>query len=230
MEKRTTKIFINSKDTVFDNNVQFKDTVSGYLIVTLHSNFTTESLSTQYYINTARPQKDQLGVWGDRFDGTLSSYRKYAKICDGVKIAAGNIVKPINNGTGRKFVACFIAVFNNDKIYFNIHYPTEIGVFYVDDVIIGKNMHDQYETDMLDVQDGNGDISEVFQPISVVKKHGSSALTYIQESEVLHRLQLAEQGGEHKKQNSQKLIAESMNVTQPVISKLKARFKKEGLL
>ena len=232
MTKRTTQIYINDAENLINNSIQHKGTVAGYFNVMLEDEDTNETTTIKHFINTARPLMEHMGVWSARFKGSMASFNAYAKLCENVSVTVGNIVKPINGGKGKKHIACFIAVFDNNKVFFEVHYPVAKGIFYVTDVVIGRNDNNQLVTDLLTMSVGNGDVSQVFAQTVSEKdcRRIGSKLTLQQEDDILHRLQMAAKGGAAKKANTQANIAISMNVSQQAIGKLKARFTKEGLL
>jgi len=229
MISRTTKIFINDSDNFINGNTQYKDTISGSLFTTLQDDdVLSDCLRTQYHLNTARPLFEQLGEWKDRYIGSLSSNKKHAALCKDVKVVAGNIIQPINNGNGKKFKGCFIATFDNDKIVFEVHYSTK-KIFYVDDIIVGnRNQYNQIETDLLTLAEGPIPTRSVFKQAESLKKdvrrRKGAKLTLQDEDDILHALTI---GG---KANTQANIANRFGVSRQAIGKLKNRFKADGLL
>ncbi|MFA0038201.1 hypothetical protein AB4423_15975 [Vibrio chagasii] len=223
--KRKCKIFINDVEVLIQNSKQSADTVSGKMYVTMTDIDVPDEKSTSgYFINTARPMTDCLDVWLQRFKGSLKSHREYAKLNKDIKVATGNIIKTINAGDkGKKAIGCFIAVFDKQKISFEVHYNSP-KLFYVEDVVTKHNIHNQRETELLTLSEGNTNIASLFpvtQSKATVRRRTNSKLTLQDEEDILHALKMG---------NKQKDIAARFQVSQPIVSKLKAKFTSQGLL
>ncbi|MEZ8372417.1 hypothetical protein AB6C94_23820 [Vibrio splendidus] len=222
--KRKCKIFINDVDLMLHNSTQLADTISGKMYVTMvDADVPDERSTSEYFINTARPKEEHLGIWSDRFKGSLKSHNQYAKLNKDIKVASGNFIKSINGGKGKKAIGCFIAVFDKQKISFEVHYNSP-KLFYVEDIVTKHNIHNQRETELLTLSEGRTDIASLFpvtQSKAKVRRRTNSKLTLQDEDDILHSLKMG---------NKQKDIAARFQVSQPIISKLKAKFTSQGLL
>lgn len=227
---RTSKIFINDAETfIGDGPSQYADTISGSLFNNYQdSEVSGDCVQTQYYLNTARPLSNQLYDWQDRFLGSLKSFRNHAALCKDTKVATGNIIESINNGKGTKFKGCFIALFDKNKILFEVHYNA-MKLFYVDDVIMAeRSTYNQLQTDLMVLKTGSTDPNNVFAQLDELKevthRRAGSKLTLQDEEDILHFLTMG------TKANSQRNIAARYSVSQQTISKLKKQFIEKGLL
>ena len=225
MNTRTTKIFINTQDTEVGNVTYYDGTLSGYMNVTLTDEFDeTISVIKQYHITTTkRTEVDHLGHWRAGYLGRAESYRSYyGSEFENVRVKTGSISESINNNKGRRNVACWIAAYDDKILAFEIHYPNG-SIFRVTDLVISKNALLQRESDWLlceNTVDRNF-VVMAERKETLRRKRVDSKLSVVDEEKILEMM---------KDKLTQKYIANFFNVTQPLISQLKKRFKDEGLL
>ncbi|EJB1786922.1 hypothetical protein MUC14_002778 [Vibrio parahaemolyticus] len=235
MNNRTTKIYINTRDTEVGSTTQRAATISGYMNVTLTDEYDpTISVVKKYHINTTRPKDEKLGHWRAGFLGRLASYKSYYKSeFENVKVKTGNIVEDrglVGDGNGgkkriKKTVACWIAAYDEKVLAFEVHYPTG-AIFRTTDVVVNTNDLGQRETDFLDCEIATDETINTFVVMaerkqSTRRKRSDSKLS-IQDEETMLQMM--------KQKYKQKDIAAHFGITQPMVSKMKKHFKQQGQL
>ncbi len=232
---RTTKIFINDIDTTHKDKhggeyIRFADTISGYVL----TQYTDEAdplftKAERYFINTTQPLTDNIINYKRSYLARFKDHKEVAKR-NGATVAAGNINKRINKGKGTKTAACFIAVFDDDKCSFEIHYPTG-AIFYTTHVEFIKNEENQRESDYKEMTDQEYDLQALFpaKVIPTARRREGATLSYQDEQAILKYLQNNKTLPKAQRV-TQKALAKSFKVSSPYISKLKKQWKAEGKL
>lgn len=226
---RSTKVFINDQDTTIGNAKYLATTLSGYVSVVFQDpDDETTVLRQQFDISTTQPAIDQLGHFRAGYLGRYESYKSYYKAeFQNVIVKRGNLTKKINGGLGSKFVACWIAAYDDRVLVFEIHYPNG-SIYRTSDVDIQRNEHLQRVTEWLPALKGSTEdpCIQMSQP-SLVKqsRREGTKLTLADEAHILHDLQNMKTTG-----MKQSLIAKRFGVTSAYISKLKKQLIADGKL
>lgn len=224
------KVFINKKVRSTDCNgyIQLNTVVGGGVLSSYTVNLKFQNV-TKHGTKHSKLSVDKLGNWKAGFLGRLESYKLHIKEnYEHGKVLCGNVVREwdTSNGTnGNDYsVGCFIAAFDDEVLYFEVHYNTG-AIERIDgaDIITIKEVN-QIATQQMKQIDRSDSLNNV-KLSSPRKEHGNSNLSAEYVRIATYMLKVGD---------SCKNICTHLSITDAKkkrsVSNLKAKLKKSGEL